>query len=97
MLFLALCIIFRKIRKTTQNVKKMFGMELLALLGYFQKEMRLIPGFQESLKSLGEVFQPFGEIQQLLTTSKRFTDQLDDMFIDKAMAHKLIHRKHRKS
>ena len=45
--------------------------------------MKQINGFENSLGSIGEVFLPDGEIQQMLYTSKRFTDQLDDMLFDK--------------
>ena len=44
--------------------------------------MKQISGFENSLGSIGEVFLPDGEIQQMLYTSKRFTDQLDDMLFD---------------
>jgi len=45
--------------------------------------MKQITGFEKSLGPIGEVFLPEGEIQQMLNTSKRFTDQLDDMLLDK--------------
>ena len=50
-------------------------MELLALLGYFAQSMKNID-LGDEIKS---VFDPGGEMQQMLAISKRFSDQLDDM------------------
>jgi len=55
-------------------------MELYAILGYFVFHLNKIDGFFNSLPdSFGDIFQNCGELHQMLSTSKRFTDQLGDM------------------
>ena len=50
-------------------------MELLALLGYFAQIMKNVNMREE----ISGVFEQGGEMQQMLSISKRFSDQLDDM------------------
>ena len=54
--------------------EKLFGVELLALLGYFGQKMKNL-----ELGDIRGVFDQGGEMQQMLAISKRFSDQIDDM------------------
>ena len=62
--------------------EKVFGLELYAILGFFERKMRDMSSFMNSLGNMKSAFQPTGEIVNMLMTSKRFTDQLDDILID---------------
>lgn len=55
-------------------------MELYAIIGYFGFHINKIDGFAMDLSdSFGDIFANCGELHQMLSTSKRFTDQLGDM------------------
>jgi hypothetical protein len=59
--------------------EKQFSFELYAIIGYFGFNLNKIEGFIDDLGTLGKIFSKSGELEQMLSTSKRFTDQLGDM------------------
>ena len=69
--------------RTFLKNEKVFGLELYAILGFFERKMRDMSSFMNSLGNMKSAFQPTGEIVNMLMTSKRFTDQLDDILIDR--------------
>ena len=65
-----------------------FQRDLYAILGYFVVELKCFPQLLENLNKAFtyyghynvEILGQHGYLQQMLNTSRRFTDQLDDMF-----------------
>ena len=63
-----------------------FGNELYAIIGYFGFYINKIDGFSDDLE-FGDIFGNQGVLQEMLSTSKRFTDQLVDMLnLDRSQA-----------
>jgi len=65
------------------NRERSFQRDLYAILGYFAVELKSYPRLLDELNkafNAVDILGPHGYLQQMLATSRRFTDQLDDMF-----------------
>lgn len=65
------------------NRERSFQRDLYAILGYFAVELKSYPRLLDELNNAFnavDILGKHGYLQQMLATSRRFTDQLDDMF-----------------